>query len=258
MNARKRIFLTAVIAGLIIPVVAGAYPNGTPMYVTDAGPFCASCHSAVKAGYMPELAPDAANKETAEFKHYGLVNAPTPLSPYFELSAEQKESVIKTAKSIDSNSSITLSAPVKVKSGAEIKVIVKAKGGNGPVVGIMLVDKALRFQARPVSADGWVIISEPVVKGQDGNAQSTWAEKRVKGLKRNLNFVLAFGEKFDTEKNIFPSAEVIYALKAPFEKGVYTITAVFLYGTENASNAGFFQRPSGRILFSDEHKIEVE
>jgi hypothetical protein len=207
---------------------------------------------------MPELPPDAASKETAEFKHYGLINAPNPLSPYFELTAGQKESIIKTAKLIDSNSSVTLTAPAKVRAGAEIKVVVKAKGGNGPVVGIMLVDRALRFQARPASADGWLIIGEPVVKGQDNAAQNTWVEKRAKGLKKNLNFVVVFGEKFDAEKNIFPLAEVTYTLKAPVEKGAYTVTAAFLYGTENAENAGFFQRPSGRILFSDEHKIEVE
>lgn len=258
MKAPKAIFAAWFIAGLFVPALAGAYPNGTPMYVTDTGPYCASCHSAVKAVYMPELPPEAADKETAEMKHYGLVRAPSPLSPYFELTPEQKDNVIKTAKFIDSNSSVTVEAPAKAKAGAEIKVVVRAKGGNGPVVGIMLVDRALRFQARPVSADGWVIAGEPVVKGQDDKAQNTWAEKRIKGLKRNLNFVLAFGEKFDEAKKILPSAEVVYTLKAPSEKGVYTVTAAFLYGTENVGNAGFFQRPSGRILFSDEHKIEVE
>ena len=40
--------------------------------------------------------------------------------------------------------------------------------------------------------------------------------------------------------------------------GTYSLTAAFLYGTENADKAGFFQRPSGRILFSEEMKVQVE
>ena len=33
--------------------------------------------------------------------------------------------------------------------------------------------------------------------------------------------------------------------------------AVFLYGTQNAVNSPFFQRPSGRVLFSAEAAIEA-
>lgn len=98
-------------------------------------------------------------------KHYGLVRMPSMPSPYLELTEEQKEKIIKEAKAIDANSTVTISAPAKVKRGEEIKVTVKARGGDGPVIGLMLVDKPLRFQARPVQSDGWMIMDEPVVKG---------------------------------------------------------------------------------------------
>lgn len=257
LTMKKGTFATALLS-LLVPAAVYAYPNGTPLYVTDTGPFCASCHSAVKAQYMPELPPDAAQKETPEMKHYGLVRMPSPMSPYFELTPEQKEDVIKTARTIDQNSTVSISAPRKVRRNQEIKVTVKARGGNGPVICVMLVDRALRFQARPVSSDGWYIVTEPAVTGQDGKAQTSWVGKRLEGLKKNLNFVLVSDQNSDPEKNIWPQAEVEYTLRAPSMPGTYTLTAAFLYGTENAVKAAFFQRPSGRILFSDEVKVEVE
>lgn len=250
--------IVIIVSILLIPCLSYAYPNGTLMYVTDMTPACASCHSAAKAEYMPELPPDMAKNETPEFKHYGLVRMPSFPSPYLELTEEHKERVIKEAKEIDTNSSVTISAPVKVKKGEEIKVTVKARGGDGPVACLMLVDKPLRYQARLVQSDGWMITNEPVVNGQDGKLQTAWLDRRIKGLKRNLNFVIVMDQKYDLEKEIFPSGEVVYTLKAPSAPGSYSLTAAFLYGTENADKAGFFQRPSGRILFSDEMKVQVE
>ncbi|MEK6531757.1 MAG: hypothetical protein AABZ23_04600 [Deltaproteobacteria bacterium] len=113
-------------------------------------------------------------------------------SPYIELSDKEKEKIINIARLIDSKSSIALSAPMVVKAGGELKVFLKAKGGNGPVIGAMLVDKALRFQSRPVSSDGWEIMGEPEVLGQDGKPQKTWLDKRIKGLGKNLNFIMVF------------------------------------------------------------------
>ncbi len=252
----KKIAVT--ISILLAPYVSHAYPNGTLMYVTDMSPACASCHSAAKAEYMPELPPDMAKNETPEFKHYGLVRMPSMPSPYLELTEDQKDSIVKEAKAIDANSSVTLSAPSRVKKGEEIKVMVKARGGDGPVVCIMLVDRPLRVQARPVQSDGWIIMDDPVIKGQDGKTQTAWLDKRIKGLKKNLNFVTVMGEKYDLDKGVFPSGEVTYTLKAPSMPGTYSLTAAFLYGTENADKAGFFQRPSGRILFSEEMKVQVE
>lgn len=247
----------AVAAAMLLPAAAGAYPNGTMHYVTDTSPFCASCHSAAKAEYMPELPAGAARGETPENKHYALVRSMTPPNPYLELTAEQKDALIKEAKAIDANSTVTLSAPAAVRAGEEVKVTVKATGGNGPVICVMLVDRALRFQSRPVSASGWLVAGEPEVTGQDGKARKDWLEKRHKGLRRNLNFITITGQEYDPAAKKYPSGSVTYRLRAPMEPGTYTLTAAFLYGTENSSTAGFFQRPSGRILFSKEHTIEV-
>lgn len=243
---------------LVVPGLAYGYPNGTPHYLTDTSPFCASCHSAVKIEYMPELPKEFAEREIAENKHYGLILSPLPPSPYMELTDAQKEKLIKDAKQIDSNSSVTVSAPLKVKAGEEVKVTVRARGGNGPVICVMLVDRALRFQSRPISSSGWFIVGEPEVKGQDGKTQKDWLDRRIKGLQRNLNYIDIFDQKFDPEKNIYPAAEVTYTVRAPLTPGTYSMTAAFLYGTENTDRAGFFQRPSGRILFSDELKVEVQ
>ena len=254
----KRLLVSLSFAALMAPGAAYCYPNGPLFYVTDMGPFCASCHSSAKAEYMPEFPPELARRETPEMKHYGTVRMPGPPSPYAELGAEEKEALINTAKEIDSNSSVSINAPSRARAGSEIRVTVKVKGGNGPVVGVMLVDRALRFQSRPVSADGWHIVSEPEVTGQDGKPQRTWAERRMKEMKRNLNFVLIENVRYDPQNKVYPSGEVTYTLKAPSAKGPYTLSAALLYGTENTEKAGVFQRPSGRILFSDEVKVQVE
>lgn len=243
---------------LLAPAIAFAYPNGTPNYVTDTGPFCASCHSAARAEYMAELPTEAAKAEVSEIKHYGLVRMLTPPSPYIELSDEEKEEIIRRAKLIDASSSVTIEAPKKVKAGQEASVTVKARGGNGPVICVMLVDRASRFQSRPVASSGWLIQGAPEVAGQDGKAQTGWLDKRAAGAARNLNYITITGQRFDLEKKLFPEGAVTYKVKAPEAPGVYTMAAAFLYGTENAVNSAFFQRPSGRILFSDEIRIEVE
>lgn len=253
---RKAAYL--IFFAIAAPSAAFAYPNGTPMYLTDTGPFCASCHSAVKAEYMPEAPPDFAKSEVPEAKHYGQVRAKLPPSPYIELTDEEKEEVIRVARLIDSRSSVIITAPESVKAGAETIVEVKARGGNGPAIGIMLVDRALRFQSRPVSSSGWQVLGEPEVRGQDGKPQRSWFEKRSEGLPANLNYAAIEGQEFDLGKDLLPGGTVTYRLRAPLAPGVYTMAAAFLYGTENADTAGFFQRPSGRILFSEEVRVRVE
>lgn len=247
----------AVLFYVLAPAVAFAYPNGTPHYVTDTGPFCASCHSAAKIEYMSELPPDAAKREVAEAKHYGLVRMADPPSPYIELQDAQKDEIIRVARLIDANSSVTVSAPQTAKAGQEVAITVKARGGNGPVIGIMLVDRASRFQSRPLSSSGWTITGAPEVIGQDGKPQTEWLDKRVEGSDNNLNYISIGRQSFDPEKKIFPEGSVTYRVKAPAAPGVYTVAAAFLYGTENAVNSAFFQRPSGRILFSQEVRIQV-
>ncbi|MBI2400717.1 MAG: hypothetical protein HYV23_06645 [Deltaproteobacteria bacterium] len=248
----------AVFLAVLAPAIAFAYPNGTPDYVTDTGPFCASCHSVASAEYMAELPADRAKGEVAEIKHYGLVRMPTPPSPYIELANEEKEELIRKAKLIDASSSVTLEAPKRMKAGQEASITVKARGGNGPAICVMLVDRASRFQARPVSSMGWLIQGAPEVRGQDGKPQTGWLDKRASGTGRNLNYITIADQRFDLEKKLFPEGTVTYRVKAPSAPGVYTMAAAFLYGTENAVNSAFFQRPSGRILFSGEVRIEVE
>jgi len=251
----KRIVFAFLIM-ILIPSVSYGYPNGSPFYITDIGPFCASCHAQSRTDYTPELPQEVSNREIPENKHYAFIKS-VP-SPYVELTAEQKETIIEEARFIDDNSSITISAPKKVKAGENITVKIVAKGGNGPVIGVILVDKPLRNQARPIQADGWLIVEEPVIKGQDGEIQKDWLDKRIRGLGKNINYVMIMNQKYDKEKLLFPSGEITYVLKAPPRPGTYSLTAVLLYGTENTEKAGFFQRPSGRILFSKEMKIGVE
>jgi len=245
-------------AVFLIPEISFSYPNGTPLYVTDMAPFCASCHSSARSEYTPELPADFSRREIAENKHYALIRTQSMPSPYMELTNEQKEGIIREAQMIDSTSSVSVDAPSKVKAGEIITVRVSVKGGNGPVIGVMLVDRHFRNQARPITSDGWIIVEEPEIKGQDGKVQKTWLNKRIEGLKKNINYVMIMDQKFDKEKLLFPSGEITYLLKAPNKPGIYSLTAAFLYGTENTDKAGFFQRPSGRILFSDEMKIKVE
>ncbi len=252
----RKLIKNIFIATFLLPTITYGYPNGTPFYVTDIGPFCASCHSQNKVEYTPEFPSEFSNKELPENKHYGMVRS-IP-SPYAELTSEQKESIIQEARFIDANTNITLTAPSKVKVGETITVKITAKGGNGPVIGIILVDRPLRNQSRPIQSDGWIIVEEPVIKGQDGKIQKNWLNKRIEGLNKNINYVMILDQKYNKEKSLFPSCEVTYVLKAPNKAGTYSLTACLLYGTENTEKAGFFQRPSGRILFSEEIKIKVE
>lgn len=240
-----------------LPLVSHAYPNGPGQYVTDMLPACASCHAVRDTATMPEM-PDAyARGELPGAKHYAMVRAQLPPSPYLELTEEAKGLLIQTAEQIDKDASVAIQAPAEVKRGEKLTLTILAKGGNGPAIGLMLVDKPYRYQARPVTADGWQIIDAPRIRGQGGKEQSTWLDKRIKGTPRNLGFILVMDQQYDPGKGLLPVGEITYTLTAPDKPGDYTLTAAFLYGTENASHAGFFQRPSGRILFSEPHKIQV-
>lgn len=241
-----------------LPALVQAYPNGTLLYVTDLVPACASCHATPKVTSMPDAPAAMAQAELIENKHFGLVRSSQPPSPYAELTPEQKEAIINTAQLIDDNASIKLEVSGRVKAGGEVRATVRVTGGNGPVIGVMLVDRPLRFQARPAAAAGWSVLNEPEIKGQDGKRQMNWLDRRHGGGARNLNFVLIEDQKFDPAKKLFPGGEVVFTLRAPPEKGPYSLTGVLLYGTENASTAAVIQRPSGRILFSDEVKITVD
>jgi hypothetical protein len=137
-------------------------------------------------------------------------------------------------------------------------------GGMGPVVAASLVDLPLRFQARPIAADGWYVVGKPKVVGVDGKEQSWWLDKRV-NEKKNLSFVLVQA-KADMEKKVLPTTKVTWSLRAPIDPGTYTITAAFLYGTEDEDEMktgkleeppGGRSGPSGRIAFSDTVTVAV-
>jgi hypothetical protein len=48
-------------------------------------------------------------------------------------------------------------------------------------------------------------------------------------------------QKYDKEKNLFPSGEITYTLKSPDKPGIHSLTAALFYGTENTEKAGFFR-----------------
>lgn len=252
----KRSALCALLV-LVFSREAPAYPNGPTQYATDMLPACASCHAVRDSATMPEMPAALAQRELPESKHYGLVRAQQPPSPYLELTDEQKARLIQEAEQIDRDASVRIDAPNEVKRGENITLTIKARGGNGPAIGLMLVDRPYRYQARAATADGWVIVGPPRVRGQGGKEQTTWLDKRIKGTPRNLSFILVMDQRYDPDKGAMPEGEITYTLTAPDMVGDYTLTAAFLYGTENTSHAGFFQRPSGRILFSEPHRIRV-
>ncbi len=253
----KNSLLPYAFLSMALPLSVHAYPNGPGHYVTDMLPACASCHAVRNKSTMPEM-PDAfAESELPASKHFGAVRSQQPPSPYLELTEEEKTRIIQEAEQIDQNSSVTISGPTEVKQGTKVTVTIKARGGNGPAIGLMLVDKPYRYQARPVTADGWQIVDEPQVKGQGGKVQMTWLDKRIEGTPRNLGFILVMDQRYDPENDLLPEGEITYTLIAPVKPGDYTLTAAFLYGTEDASHAGVFQRPSGRLMFSAPHTIQV-
>lgn len=234
--------------------LAHAYPNGTPLYVTDLVPACASCHSVFEPDSMPELPPERASMELAENKHIGAVRGGVfPI--YSELSQEQKEALVQEVEAFDAEAKVIVDVPPGAQAGEEFEVTVKYSGGNGPVVGLMLVDRPLRYQARPIQSAGWDVrdVSAKTAGGRDA---AEWFARRVEPKDATLNFVLVPAGR--PAEGPPPSGTVVYRLRAPPDGGTYPVTAVFLYGTENTDRGGFFQRPSGRILFSNTHEVVVK
>ena len=250
-----------------VPRFAAAYPNGTGEYVTDAGPFCAGCHSSRQESQLREMPKEHAVQQLADGKHLATITKGT--GPYDKLSEADRAALIAQIRAVDAATTLTLEAPKIVKAGATLTVTAKAHGGAGPVVGVMLLDSDLRYQARAPSADGWTIAGTPAVRGPDGTPQTTWTDKRAAGLAKNLNYVMVYGMKGDAVAKTYGDASVAYTLQAPSKPGEYTLAAALLYGTEKASplatvkRTGFelplggFAGASGRVLFSDLHTVTV-
>jgi hypothetical protein len=235
-------------------------------HVSDAEPFCAGCHSSVDAAYQSELPAEGSQAQVYTTKHYKALEEGT--GGYKPLEPDQRKQLLEQAKKMDQNSSVKVetSAPT-VAPGGTITVMVTTKGGIGPVVGIMLLDEPLRYQARPIQGTGWFIAAAPEIVGSDGKPQSKWLDRRVNKQQTNLNFALVYDIASDPAKDMYATSRVSYLLKAPSTPGEYPITAAFLYGTGEANEmkSGKYEdppggggAPSGRIQFSNTVKVRVQ
>jgi hypothetical protein len=253
----------AVLVGL--SGMAAGIPGGTQIIVTDMAPACAICHAVAKADYAPELSPERSAADLPVNKHYKVIESAD--RGYKVLPEDKRKALLEQVKWVDENSSISLNAPTSAKPSQPIEVTVETKGGIGPNVGIMLVDKQLRYQSRPIAADGWYVVGKPTVIGPDAKEQSWWLDKRP-DEKKNLSFVLVQA-KADPEKKTLPTAKVTWTLRTPIDPGTYTITAAFLYGTEEPDEykTGKLEPPpagsgtsaaSGRIQFSAPVTVTVK
>lgn len=257
--------------GLVLtPSRAPAYPGGTPAYVTDVAPFCASCHSSVSPEQLKGTPEDRVRAELAASKHLAKIEAARSDGPYASLSDTERRELIAGIRRIDESSSVEILAPETLKPGQVFEVTVNARGGGGPVVGLALVDATHRWQARPAASAGWQVVDAPKVTGPDGRPQSRFLEGRLPDLSPALSYVNVYGVHADPAKEEFSSVSATFRLRAPHEAGTYPLGAVFLYGTEKGSPHGAVQeiqgkRPlggfagaSGRLRFSRLLRIAVE
>lgn len=259
----------SVVAAVAFSVSAFAYPGGTPSFVTDVGPYCASCHSSVSAEQLRGAPDKRIQSELVANKHLGKIEAAQPDGPYASLTPAERAALIGGIRAIDAASRVEIVAPASVKAGGLFEVTVTTTGGGGPVIGIALVDAAHRWQARPAPSAGWQIVREPRVLGTDGEPQTKFTSRRNPELAAGISYVNVYGIESDPAAGEFASARVNYQLRAPLRPGRYPLGAVFLYGTEKGAPHGavkevWGKRPlggftgsSGRVSFSEVIEIEV-
>jgi hypothetical protein len=135
-----------------------------------------------------------AASQVKEVKHYKAIEEGP--GPYAQMSPADRQKLLADVKLMDELASVSLSAPSSLKPGQEAQVTVNVKGGEG-VVGVFLVDTDLRFQARPLQGDGWMLVGAPKVWGGDGKEQTKWVDSRAPGLRKNLNSAVIFDQKSD-------------------------------------------------------------
>src|SRR5207249_1066011 len=112
-----------------------AYPGGTPGFVTNAGPYCAVCHSSASSEQVRERPAEAAANLLPEKRHYASIAAGE--ENYNKLDAEGRQKLLAAVKAMDANSHVTLAASaMRVKRLAPLTVTVTTRGGAGPVVGV--------------------------------------------------------------------------------------------------------------------------
>ena len=157
----RQFFYGMAVASLGLAVVV-TFPHAVWSYaafqripqVGDGSPYCATCHSSIDASYHPELPAEGSQAQVYTTKHYKALEEGT-FAGYKPLEPEKRKALLEQAKKIDQNAAVQLqaSAPT-VAPGGSLTVTVTTKGGIGPVVGVMLLDEPLRFQARPIQGTG--------------------------------------------------------------------------------------------------------
>src|SRR2546426_170643 len=187
--------------GPMVGDVVFGYSGGPVRNVTDLAPTCAGCHSSFTRDQLRNEPEAFATSQIKENKHYKAIE--DGIGPYQQMSAADRQKLLADVKAMDENASMALSVPTSLRAGQEVQVTVSVKGGHG-VVGVLLVDTDLRFQARPIQGDGWVIVGAPKVWGGDGNEQTKWVDSRAPGLKRSLNSVLIFDRRATSPRRYSP------------------------------------------------------
>jgi len=263
--------MLALCAGLLAPASrALAYPGGTPSYVTDVAPYCASCHSSAAEDQLAGVPAARVSAELIANKHIAKIQNAGDASPYKGLSAAQREALIAGIQKIDAATKIALVAPASVKAGELIDVVVEVTGGSAPVLGIALVDSNQRWQASPATSVGWQVTAMPVVTGPDGKPQTKFTDARNPSLHAGITYVNVDGITPDLEAGKYSTVKVAWKLRAPATAGSVPLAAVLLYGTELSSPNGAVETPmgktpaggftgsSGRVKFSDVKSIQVK
>jgi hypothetical protein len=171
--------------------------------VTDLAPTCASCHSSFNNEQLRSEPEAFAASQVKETKHYKAIEEGA--GPYAQMSPADRQKLLADVKLMDELAGATLSAPTTLKPGQEAQVTVNVKGGQG-VVGVFLVDTDLRFQARPLQGDGWVLVGAPKVWGSDGKEQTKWVDSRAPGLHKNLNSAIIFNQNPTSRRRRSPRA----------------------------------------------------
>jgi hypothetical protein len=256
------------IAGVLfcfLPVLAQAYPGGTPSFQTDAAPYCAGCHSSANAEVLAG-AGERAEKELAERKHIAVILSGQ--KGYASLSESDRQTLVDQIRALDAASRVSVKAPASVQPGDTFQVQVSVTGGAGPVVGVALVDAAHRWYARPAPSAGWQVVAPPEISA-GGQPASEWLEQRPASAGRNLAFVNVPAES-NAALGEWSSAEVVFTLRAPDRPGSYPLAAAFWYGTEKSTLLGYTTNAagwkevrgglsggSGRIKFTPVQQIQV-
>jgi hypothetical protein len=229
---------------LVVPRVYG-YTGGPLRNLTDLAPTCAGCHSSYARDQLRNEPEAFAASQVKENKHYRALEEGT--GPYQQVSAADRQKLLADVKLMDELASVALAGPTSLRPGQEAQITVTVKGGHG-VVGVFLLDTDLRFQARPIQGDGWVIVGQPKIWGSNGQEQTKWVDARAPGLKKNLNSAIIFDQQTDLAARKPAQGRVVWTIRAPQEPGTYSVTAAFHYGAERASPVGTVTTPTGAVL----------